>query len=374
MSAHGRLRVGFDGRDLLRKRTGVVNYAVQLARHLACRGDAELVVYADAFDDPAARPPDGVPLHRLAAPPVVWKHLALPLALLRDRVHLFHSPTGTLPLWSPTRQVVTIHDLFAEIEPGWFPPRVALQLRQAQRRAARVARVAIAVSERTRLDVVERYGVAPERVVVVHNGVDHARFRPSVDAARLEAVVARYGLVRPFILCVGSLMPWRNAPRLLGAVAALRQRRGLPHQLLFVGRDIWGSDPTAAIARERGWGDWARFAGYLDDADLPALYAAADVFAYPSLYEGFGIPPVEAMACGTPVVASMAGALPEILGDAAILVDPLDEAALAEALFAAAGDARLRAALRERGLARAARYRWERSAEETLRVYATVAG
>ncbi|HEV7664210.1 MAG TPA: glycosyltransferase, partial [Chloroflexota bacterium] len=163
----------------------------------------------------------------------------------------------------------------------------------------------------------------------------------------------------PFILCVGSLMPWRNAPRLLRAAA----KTGLG--LLFVGRDIWGTDPTARIAADHGW-DWARFAGYVADDDLPALYAAASVFAYPSLYEGFGIPPVEAMACGTPVVASTAGALPEVLGDAALLVDPHDEDALAGALLAAAAD---RGELRRRGLARAARFAWPAAAAETWSAY-----
>jgi glycosyltransferase involved in cell wall biosynthesis len=154
-------------------------------------------------------------------------------------------------------------------------------------------------------------------------------------------------------------MPWRNAPRLLRAASRLG------FGLLFVGRDIWGNDPTQRLAREQGW-DWARFAGYVGADDLPALYAAASVFAYPSLYEGFGIPPLEAMACGTPVVASTQGALPEVLGDAALLVDPYDEDALAQALQAAAED---RGQLRRRGLQRAARYDWSVAAAETWRVY-----
>jgi glycosyltransferase involved in cell wall biosynthesis len=140
--------------------------------------------------------------------------------------------------------------------------------------------------------------------------------------------------------------------------------------LLFVGRDIWGTDPTQRLAAQNQW-PWARFAGYVDDAELPRLYAAARVFAYPSLYEGFGIPPVEAMACGTPVVASTRGALPEVLGDAALLVDPTDEDALAQALQAAASDP---GDLRRRGLERAARYSWQRAATETFGVYEAVVG
>jgi len=354
-------RVGFDGRDLLRKRTGVVNNTVQLARELSATHPSEVIVYADAPRESAdEQPPTNVPLHRLKAPPLAWKHLALPLALARDRRDVFHSPTGTLPLWAPCRQVVTVHDLFAAIEPSWFTPRRAWQLRTTQRRAAHAAGRVIAVSECTRRDLIERFEVPPSRISVVHNGVDHARFRPAeVDA---EAVARRFGVRHPFILCVGSLMPWRNAPRLLRAAARLELG------LLFVGRDIWGTDPTQRMAGERGW-DWARFAGYVPDADLPEVYAAARVFAYPSLYEGFGIPPIEAMACGTPVVASRAGALPEVLGDAALLVDPLDEGALADALRDAADD---QGVLRRRGLERAARYSWQRAAAETWQVYEEV--
>jgi glycosyltransferase involved in cell wall biosynthesis len=357
-------RVGLDGRDLLRKRTGVVNNTLHLARELTASHPSEMVVYVDR---PRARPdeplPSSIPLKEISAPPVIWKHLALPVALARDHVELFHSPTGTLPLAALCRQVVTIHDLFAAIEPRWFPRHLDLHLRLSQRRAVQAAAKVIAVSQCTRCDLVERFGTPAESITVVYNGVDHDRFRPrEVDA---ELIARRYGVRYPFILCVGSLMPWRNAPRLLRAAARL------DFGLLFVGRDIWGADPTAQLAAERGW-DWARFAGYVPDADLPALYAAAQVFAYPSLYEGFGIPPLEAMACGTPVVASTAGALPEVLGDAALLVDPRDENALADALQMAVHDD---GTLRRRGLERASHYTWQRTAFETWQVYqAALAG
>jgi glycosyltransferase involved in cell wall biosynthesis len=355
-------RVALDGRDVLRKRTGVVNNTLHLARQLTATHGSDVIVYADRPPTNDEQAPADVPLRRLSSPPILWKHVALPLALARANIDVFHSPTGTLPLWAPCRQVVTIHDVFAAIEPAWFEPKVAWQLRTTQRRAAHAADAVIAVSESTRRDLIERYAVPAERIRVVYNGVDHARFRPAeVDA---EAIARRFGVRYPFILCVGSLMPWRNAARLLRAAARLKS-----FGLLFVGRDIWGTDPTARLAAAHGW-DWARFSGYVDDADLPALYAAASVFAYPSLYEGFGIPPVEAMACGTPVVASTAGALPEVLGDAALLVDPYDEDALADALHTAANDS---GTLRRRGIERAARFTWPKAAAETWQIYVEAA-
>src|SRR5260370_29832121 len=163
-------RVALDGRDVLRKRTGVVNNTLHLARELTAAPPSDVLVFVDqpaTADEQAAA---DVPLRRLSAPPILWKHVALPLALARENVDVFHSPTGTLPLWSPCRQVVTIHDLFAAIEPAWFTPRMAWQLRSTQRRAAHAAAAVIAVSETTRRDLIERYAAPAERARVVYNG------------------------------------------------------------------------------------------------------------------------------------------------------------------------------------------------------------
>ena len=314
---HGQvLRVGFDGRDLLRKRTGVVNNTLHLARELTAAHPSEVIVYAD---QPARRRRAAARRVRCAgcdAPPVALEArgaAAGPGA--RSTSSVFHSPTGTLPLLAPCRQVVTIHDLFAAVEPRWFAPRVGCSCAPpSAARRTRPARV-IAVSECTRRDLVERFGVpapnASASSTTASTTLDFARRsrrRSRRAALRRAATRSSCASARS---CRGATRRDCCAPRLDSTTACCLSAAtsGAPTR-------------PQRLAADNGW-DWARFAGYVPDADLPALYAAARVFAYPSLYEGFGIPPLEAMACGTPVVASTAGALPEVLGDAALLVDPL---------------------------------------------------
>lgn len=362
------MKVGFDARDVLRPRTGVANHALHLLEALAgCSRGHALLPYVDRRDD--GRSPKGVRLRAIPGPPGVWKHVSLPIALVADRVDLFHSPSGTLPLWSPCPAVVTVHDLFAEIEPSWFPARVGLQLRYTMRRACRVARRILAVSEATKGDIARFYGVPRERIHVVHNGVDVV-FRPLDDTDAQRAVRERYLDGAPFILYVGSRFPWRNLPRLIEAFGRLKRRRALPgHRLLIVGRDIWGMDPSPALVQRLELKGEVRFAGYVQPQELPALYRAAEALAYPSLYEGFGIPPLEAMACGTPVLTSTRGGLAEVVGDAALVVEPEDVEALASGLERVVLDDPLRQRLRAMGLARANLFSWERAAEQTWEVY-----
>ena len=192
-------------------------------------------------------------------------------------------------------------------------------------------------------------------------------FRP-LDEAAVRAFRARYGLPDRFILYLGTLEPRKNVPRLLEAYARLR-RGGEAPMLVLAGPRGWRHAAIDARVAALGLGDAVRFLGYVPASDLPLCYNAASVFVYPSLYEGLGLPPLEALACGTPVVASNASSLPEALGDAALLVDPRDPAALAGALAAALADEPLRGRLRAAGFAQARRFSWRRMAEQTLAVY-----
>jgi glycosyltransferase involved in cell wall biosynthesis len=227
----------------------------------------------------------------------------------------------------------------------------------------------LTLSEFSRQDIVRRYGVPPEKVVVAPCAAD-PMFRPLHDEARLADVRARYGTGERFILCVGNLQPRKNLGTLIDAYVRLRRANATRHKLVLIGRTAWLYDDIFAVARASGYAGELVFTGYVPDEDLVALDNAADLVVYPSIFEGFGLPPLEAMACGTPVVTAQGSSFPEVVGDAALTVDPLDAEALATAIATLLSDAGLRARFSARGLERAATFSWEASARAIAAVYA----
>ncbi len=363
------------------RQAGVSRYVEHLLRALpAVDPDDEFVVFAG----PAARHPEHeryfpaalrwattrLPTER---PPVriAWEQAVGPRALRRARIDVAHAPVNVGPIFSPAPSVVTVHDLsflhYPEQYPGMKQRYLNLLTRLSVERADRV----IAVSESTRQDVLRFYRVASERVATVPNGLDPS-FRRIEDRETLAAFRARHGLPTCFILFVGTLQPRKNLVGLLRAYARLLPRLDVP--LVVVGAKGWLYEGVFQEARALGVSERVVFAGYAPPEDLPLWYAAASVFVYPSLYEGFGLPVIEAMACGTPVVTSNTSSLPEVAGEAALLVDPTDPDALAEAIERALTDEALRWELKERGYERARRFNWERTARETVAVYRAAAG
>jgi glycosyltransferase involved in cell wall biosynthesis len=241
----------------------------------------------------------------------------------------------------------------------------------ASRLSARLADRVIAVSETVARDVRRYLPAAAPKLHVVREGVS-GRFAPAPDGA-VAACRARYGLTRPYLLHVGRLDPGKNLRVLLLALATLRDQ-GLPHDLVLAGPSGWKHDGFYRLLRDLGLSDRVKALGYVPDEEMAALYSGADVFVFPSLYEGFGLPPLEAMACGTPVVASSRSAMPEVLGDAALLVEPQDVSAVTGAVRRVLEDGALRSRLREAGLQRAAGYSWEAAARATVEVYRRAAG
>jgi len=294
----------------------------------------------------------------------IWHRLRIPFRAtwLTGPVDLFYAPDFLLPpLPRDTRAWVTIHDLSFLRHPETFPAKLRAYLERAVPRSAERADGILTDSEATRRDVIELLGVAPERVTTVLLGVSGA-FTPTAAPGEREILRAKYGLGdRPTVLAVGTVQPRKNYERLIEAVD--RVRASLDVDLVIAGKPAWLSESVLEAAATR---DHVRILGFVDDADLPALYRQAAVLAFPSLYEGFGLPPLEAMACGTPVVASSASSVPEAVGDAGLLLDPRDTALWADALSTVLTDADLRADMAVRGLAHAATFTWTRAARQWL--------
>ena len=269
---------------------------------------------------------------------------------------------------SPVPVVVTIHDMSLTLYPGYHPPRRVLLNRPLVNLAARRADAIITVSESSKRDIVRSYGLSPQRVHVVHEAAAPA-FRPIHDLGELTRVRRQYGLADRFILYVGTIEPRKNLPKLIEAFARRRRRGDLTHQLVCVGPYGWLSRDIEALLDRLQVNDSVLFTGYVPFHDLAALYNLAEMFVFPSIYEGFGLPVIEAMACGTPVITGHVAALDEVAGGAVEHVEALEVEAIGDALVRLAQDRDRRQALRRAGLQRAQFFSWARAARETAIVY-----
>lgn len=382
----GPLRAVLDAGPAVHQNAGLSRYAERLAAHLLrfVPGELDLTLFYNAHSGhtlPASL--QGIPSVTLPLGQVAWRLGALasqaaglPLAGMgralraNGRPTVYHATEHLLPrVDAPT--VLTVHDLIFERYPAHHTRRNVTFLRAAMPRFVRAADAIIAVSEHTRRDLVDLYGTPPAKITVVHEGIDPA-FRPAppVETARVRAA---YSPGAPYLLMVGTLEPRKNHAAALRALARLAQE-GFPHRLVIAGGRGWLFEPVRDLVARLDLAGRVRFAGYVPDADLPALYTGADCVLLPSLYEGFGFPVLEAMACGAPVVCSNVSSLPEVAGGAALLVAPEDDAALADAVRLVLTQPALAESMRERGRIQAARFRWERCAAETLAVYRRLAG
>lgn len=307
---------------------------------------------------------------KLRAPNVTTRVYHEPFApLFWRRVDLFHGPDARLPRARGVRLVASVLDVFASVSDAYADERFrALKTRRYRDIAERAARI-ITISENTRREFLQHHQVPEDRVRVVPLGVSTETFHPR---AREEeaAAAAKYGLDGDYLLYVGALTTRKNIRRLITAFGQIARSGDLT--LALVGRPGYGCEAEMAAVSELGLEDRVLSLGYVDDANLPALYSGARLLVFPSLHEGFGLPLLEAMACGTPCVTSNVTSLPEVAGDAALLVDPRDTDAIAGAILALLGDEALCDDLRQKGLARARQFPWERTARETLAIYREV--
>ncbi|NTV63070.1 MAG: glycosyltransferase family 4 protein [Oscillochloris sp.] len=356
------------------RRAGVSHYIEQTLLHLGQidhRNHYDIYTTRGLTNEALGLPPNFT-VHASRLPTInpririPWEQFFAPALLRATRANLYHGALNVVPLACPVPSIVTIHDLAFIRFPQTFRAYNRTYLDFATRLTARRASRILAVSEHTRREVIGILGIPPERVVVTPNAA-RTHFRPPTPAA-LAAFRARHNLPERFALFVGTLEPRKNLTTLLDAYAEVARR--FPNVPLLVGGGKgWLYDTIFERLEKLGLREKVAFVGYLDEDDLPLWYAAASVFVFPSIYEGFGMPPLEAMACGTPVVTSNTSSLPEVVGDAGLMVDPHNADALADALCRVLGDRDLHADLAARGPARAAIFTWQTTAERTLRAY-----
>ncbi|MCI0394452.1 MAG: glycosyltransferase family 4 protein [Chloroflexi bacterium] len=354
------------------RRAGIHHYIAQLLNHLPS-SKARLGYTIFTNDTAELRPgpatavvPTTWPTERRLVR-ILWEQLAWPLAARQRHLDLLHSLAFVTPLASHCPTMVTVYDLSFIYYPENFPAWQRLYLTSQTRRSCRQARRVVTIAESGRQDVHRLFDIPRERIDVVRPGVDAAfSLRP---AEEVIAFRQRQELPERFILHVGTLQPRKNIPALLEALARLKRPE---IGLVLVGGKGWFFEEIFARVQALGLGEQVRFAGYVSDEELPLWYNAASLLVFPSLYEGFGMPVVQAMACGTPVIAAETSAVPEVTGEAALLFHPQDASALANHLASILDDPQLAATLRQRGLLQAQQFSWELSGQQMAAIYESV--
>lgn len=369
------MRVAIDYTPAIRQSAGIGRYTRGLVAALADIDKENQYVLLCAGGTPSRTEwPPNFAVRRTAIPSrwltTGWHRMGLPLPaeLLTGNCDLYHSPDFVLPPLRTARGIVTVHDLTFMRLPACADPGLRAYLNRSVPKAVSAARHVLADSWSTRDDLIDLLQVHPGKVSVVPGAVD-AIFSRVEDIAVLQQTRARYGLPQWFIISVGTLEPRKNYSRLVSAYALMRRESALPHHLVIAGRPGWLYQEVNERVRAEGVGEHVHFLGFVPDRDLPALYTLADLMVFPSLYEGFGIPPLEAMACGTPVVSSNNSSLPESVGSAALTVNAKDVEGIADAIARVLGNSSLRARLIELGKIQAERFTWTAAAHQLLAAY-----
>ncbi len=365
------MHLALDARTATDHFPGIGRYVVNLARGLAqVAPDLRISLLQDP-NAPATRLPlpDLPRIPCLASPFSIRQQWLVPGQLHRLRATLYHSPYYLMPYWPGLPTVLTCYDLIPLAYPRYFSPMQRLIYWLAHRLALSVACVLLAISEATKADLIRHFRIAPDRILVTPLAAD-ARFAPC-PLEDIAAVRQKYALPDGYVLYVGSNKPHKNLVRLIEAWSLVVSSAPYAAHPPLVIAGHWDSryPQTQEKVVQSGIRDRVIFLHDVPEQELAALYSGASLFVFPSLYEGFGLPVLEAMACGTPVVCSHTSSLPEVAGDAALLVDPLDVEGIAASIRRALGDEGLRQRMREKGLARAAIFSWEQTARMTLAAY-----
>ena len=367
-------KIGIDVRMMTRLKTGVEIYTYYLIQNLG-RIDKfnEYFLFSDK-DFNNSDLPSSFNKRIIKFPPIsfLWTQSSLFFALLRYRIDLYHSPTSAFALWGRRKRIVTIHDLSFLFYPEMYSKRRQLAHRFWLKRAVDFSDKIITVSKNTKEDIIKFYNAEPEKINVIHLGIDNKVYYPLKESFHFGQIQRKYNLPKRFIFAVGRLEPRKNFVNLIKAYAILKRKTDLKEKLVIIGnkgyryKDIFKTVENLNLKKE------VIFLGYVPQKDLPYIYNLASLFVYPSFYEGFGLPPLEAMACGIPVITSTTSSLPEVVGEAAILVNPYNVEEIAEAIYKVLSNKELAEKMRRKGLERAKQFSWEKCGRETLRVYEEV--
>jgi glycosyltransferase involved in cell wall biosynthesis len=369
------VRIGIDARKL--HDFGIGTYIRNLLRHLARLDRTSEYVLLCRPQDVGIGPLLGPNFRSIAEPALpysVREQYRLPIDVRREGLDVFHAPHYVLPALTPGRSVVTIHDCIHLMFPQYLHRRFAHSYARtsmwvATHRADRI----LTVSDTSKRDILKFFPVPADKIAVIYNAIDE-RFAIPPRQEEVDRVRERYQLDGQFVLYAGNVKPHKNLERLIEAFHRLRRAGFDQAKLVIIGDEISKHQALRRAVHRHNLHKHVRFLGFVSDETLAVLYRLASVFVFPSLYEGFGLPPLEAMASGTPVVTSNVSSLPEVVGDAAVLVDPYDTQAIADGLARTLSDRDLRETLRARGLARARQYSWERSVQQVRQIYEEVAG
>ena len=366
------LRIGIDVHSIGSKKGGNETYYRELVRGLdTVPCNHQFILY---YTNPIAPPPSNqngkFTLQRVRPSSRSLRiPLGFPWRMRKDKLDVFHAQY-VVPPFPSCKTVVSIFDLAHERYPQFFHPMEGRALRALTRWSAKRADRIVTVSHFSKRDLIERYGVKPENITVVYLAASE-EFHPMESESCREYVGKHYGLVSPYILYAGRLQARKNLVRLVEAYSQLRQK-GIEEKLVLVGKQDWQADVIMEFVRKHELESQVAFLGYVPREDLPYLYNAAKLFIYPSIFEGFGLPVVESMACATATITSQGSSLEEIVGDSALLVDPLSVSSIADAMEKVLQDGALRQSLRERGLARSREFSYRAAAEKTLAIYESV--
>lgn len=374
------MRIGIDGRGFVQQRTGMEQFAFYLYQMLPFLNRKHLYFAYHRDSSHILPPARNANFHHktLKVPKkpfswlwaFLWEQGRVPQSAQKDQVDIYHGIFNTLPLWGSFKKVVTLHDLTPFLFPQWHTSATRVQAQLLTRLSVKKADAVLVPSRCTHEDAMKTLKISEKKLIMIPEAPG-PEFKPSSEQNR-KVLAEKYGLTKNFILFVGTIQPRKNISRLLLAFEQMKDQSNLPHTLVLVGKTGWKTQQIFKTLQRIKHGKEVHFLNHVPSEELPVFFSFCDVFVYPSLYEGFGLPVIEAMACGAPVAASASSSLPEVGGDAALYFNPGNTAEITRSMLTVIQDNALKNQLKEKSLAQASRFSWKKTAEKTLEVFESV--